>query len=81
MRFKPSQMGLLSFRHQVMFDSFVSPWTIAHQAPLPWDFSGKNTEVDCHFLLQGLFLTQGWNVSLLHSQAGSLSLNHQDTPS
>ena len=27
-------MGLLSCRHQVMFESFVSPWTIAHQASL-----------------------------------------------
>ena len=25
----------------------------------PWDFSGKNTEVGCHFLLQGIFLIQG----------------------
>jgi len=24
----------------------------------PWDFSDKNTEVGCHFLLQGIFLTQ-----------------------
>ena len=24
-----------------------------------WDFSGKNTGVGCHFLLQGIFLTQG----------------------
>ena len=23
----------------------------------PWDFSGKNTGVGCHFLLQGIFLT------------------------
>ena len=25
----------------------------------PWDFPGKNTGVGCHFLLQGIFLTQG----------------------
>ena len=25
----------------------------------PWDFSSKNTGVDCHFLLQGIFLIQG----------------------
>ena len=25
----------------------------------PWDSSGKNTGVDCHFLLQGIFPTQG----------------------
>ena len=26
----------------------------------PWDFAGNNTGVACHFLLQGIFLTQGW---------------------
>ena len=25
----------------------------------PWDSLGKNTRVGCHFLLQGVFLTQG----------------------
>ena len=25
----------------------------------PWDFPGKNTGAGCHFLLQGIFLTQG----------------------
>ena len=34
------------------------PWTVAHQALL-WDFPGKNTGMGCHFLLQGIFLTQG----------------------
>ena len=27
----------------------------------PWDSPGKNTEVGCHFLLQGIFLMQGSN--------------------
>ena len=31
---------------------FVTPWTVARQAP--WDFSGKNIEVGCHSLLQGI---------------------------
>ena len=31
----------------------------------PWDFPGKNTGVGCHFLLQGIFLTQGWDPHLL----------------
>ena len=38
---------------------------------------GKNTGVGCHFLLQGIFPTQGWNPHLLHWQVGSLPLNHQ----
>ena len=32
----------------------------------PWDSPGKNTGVGCHALLQGIFLTQGSNLSLLH---------------
>ena len=30
-----------------------------------WDFLGENTGVGCHFLLQGIFPTQGLNPSLL----------------
>ena len=46
----------------------------------PWDFPGKDTGVECHFLLQGIFLTQGWNPSLPHLQANSLPLSHQRSP-
>ena len=45
---------------------FVAPWTEAHQILCPWDSPGKNTGVGCHFLLQGIFLTQGSNQCLLH---------------
>ena len=38
---------------------FVTPWTVAFQAPLSMGFPGKNIGVGCHFLLQGIFLTQG----------------------
>ena len=31
----------------------------------PWDFPGKNTGVGCHFLLQGILLTLGYNLCLL----------------
>ena len=43
----------------------------------PWDFPGKNTEVCCHFLLQGILPIQGPNqhlLCLLHWQADSLRL-------
>ena len=43
----------------------------------PWSSSGKNTGVGSHFLLQGIFLTQGLNLRLLcllYWQAGSLPL-------
>ena len=32
----------------------------------PWNSPGKNTGVGCHFLLQGIFLTQGSNPGLPH---------------
>ena len=32
----------------------------------PWDFLGKSTGVACHFLLQGIFLTQVLNLGPLH---------------
>ena len=40
-----------------------------------WNFPGKNTGVGCHFLLQGIFPTQGSNPHLLHWQADTLSLS------
>ena len=49
----------------------------------PWDFPGKKTGVGCHFLLQEIFPTQGWNpslLSLLHWQADSLLVCHLDRP-
>ena len=46
----------------------------------PWDSPGKSTRVGCHFLLQGIFQTQGSNPCLLHWQADSLPLSHQGSP-
>ena len=43
-------------------------------------FPGKNTGVGCHFLLQGLFPTQGSDLCLLHWQVNSLPLSHQGSP-
>ena len=44
-----------------------------------WNFSVKNTEMGCHFLLQGIFPTQELNpglLHLLHWLSGSFLLNH-----
>ena len=40
----------------------------------PWNFPGKNTGAGCHFLLQGIFLTQGLNPHLLHWQRDSTTV-------
>ena len=50
----------------------------------PWDYPGKNTGVDWHDLLQGIFLTQGSNqhlLCLLHWQADYSPLSHLGSPS
>ena len=41
----------------------ATPW--AARLLYPWDFPGKNTGVGCHFLIQGIFLTQVLNLYLL----------------
>ena len=43
----------------------ATQWTVACQAPLSRNYLGKNAGVDSHFLLQGIFLTQGSNPGLL----------------
>ena len=43
----------------------------------PWDFPGKNTAVDCHSLLQGIFPTQGSNPGLPHCRQILYQLSHQ----
>ena len=46
---------------------FATPWAVACTRLLrPWAFLGKSTRVGCHFLLQGIFLTQGSNPGLPH---------------
>ena len=45
----------------------------------PWDSAAQNTGVGCHFLLQGIFPTQGSDphlLHLLHWQVDSLPLSH-----
>ena len=37
---------------------FATPWMVAYQAPFPMGFPWQDTGVGCHFLLQGIFLTQ-----------------------
>ena len=54
----------------------------------PWSFPGKSTGAGCHFLLQGVFPTQGSNLHLLlhllrvlHCQVDSLPVSHLGNPS
>ena len=59
---------------------FVTPWTVAQQAPLSIGFTRQEYWSGLPFPSPGLFLTQGLNPHLLwlpHWQAGSLPLSHE----
>ena len=64
----------------VVSDS-LRPWGL--QSTCAWDSPGKNTGGRCHFLLEGVFPTQGWSLHLLHLlhwQAGSLPVAQPRKP-
>ena len=60
----PSQLTRTCSRSGMSNSSL--PHELVLQAPLSVGFSSKNTGVCCHFLFQGVFLTQGWKLLLLH---------------
>ena len=51
--------------HSVMSDSLLPCGLQPTRLLRPWDSPGKNSRVCCHFLLQRIFPTQGWNPHLL----------------
>ena len=56
----------MKWSRSVVSDS-LRPHGLGHTRLLSrWDFLGKSTGVGCHFLLQGIFLTQRSNLGLRH---------------
>ena len=45
-----------------------------------WNFPGKNTGMGCHFLLQGIFLTQGSNPGRLRCRQILYHLSYREVP-
>ena len=69
------QCSSLCLLHLVQL--FVTPWIVTHHAPLSMGFSRPEYWSGLHVLLQGIFLTQGYNwrlLCLLYWQAGSLPI-------
>ena len=56
----------------------VTPWTVAHQAPLSIEFSNQEYWNVFPFLLQGIFLTQGSNSGLLHCRRILYQPSHKE---
>ena len=62
----------------VMSDSLRPHGLYPTRLLCPWDFPGNTTGVDCHFLLQGIFPTQGSNPGLLNYRQTLYCLSHQE---
>ena len=57
---------------------FVTPMDCSPPgSSVPEDSPGKNTEVGCHALLQGIFPTHGSNPGLLHRRWNLYRLSHK----
>ena len=61
----PAGDGCVCVSHSVMPDSLRSHGLQSTRFLCPWDFLVKDTGVGCHFLLEGIFPTQGSNPCLL----------------
>ena len=56
---------------------FASLWSVAARLLCPWDSPGKNTGLDCHALLHGIFYTQELNPGFLYCRQVFYCLNYQ----
>ena len=78
---KSSKEVKVSVTHLVMLKSLWPHGLQPARLLCVWDSPGKNTGVGCHFLLQGIFLTQGSSPRLLHCRQIPHCLSHQRSPS
>ena len=59
---------------------FVTPWSVAHQAPLLMEFSRQEYWSGFPFPTPGIFPTQASNPCLLQRETDSLPLHHLGKP-
>ena len=69
----------MSVCHSVVSDS-LWPHGLLASLLCPRNSPGQNTGVVCHFLLQGIFATQGSNPGLSHCRQMLYHLSHQGSP-
>ena len=60
--------------------ALCDPMNCSPPGSRPWESPGKNTGVDFHALLQGIFPTQRLNPDLLHFRHILYCLSHQGSP-
>ena len=71
---------LLLFSHSFMSDSFVTTWTVTHQASLSIGFSGQDYWSELPFPSPGDLPDPGMKPTSPILQADSLLLNHWRSP-
>ena len=69
-----------SVSHSVVSNSLRHLGLQSTRLHCPWNSPGRNTEVGCHLLLQGIFQTQGSNPGLLRCRQILYHLSHQKNP-
>ena len=69
--------GCAVLSRSVMSDSLQPHGLWPTRLFCPWGLLGKNTEVRCHSLLQGIFPIQGSKPGLLHCRQNLSHLSHQ----
>ena len=65
----------------VLLGIVASPEIDSFRLLSPWDFPGNSSGVDCRFLPQGIFQTQGSNPGLPHCRQMLYRLSQQGSPS
>ena len=66
----------IKWSRSVVSDSLQPHGLLPTRLLRPWDFPGKSTGVGCHFLLQGIFMTQGLDLGLPHCRQMLYHLSH-----
>ena len=79
-RCNKASTSVIAVHEKALKSESASRLVMSYSFLCPWDFPGKNMGMGCHFLLQGIFPTQGLDSSLLHWQVMPLPLSQQGSP-
>ena len=77
---KLKHQTFLGSNHSVIFDSLQPHGLCPFRLLYLWNSPGMNTGVGSHSLIQGIFLTSGLNLGLLHCRQILYCLSHSGSP-
>ena len=71
---------MTSVSHQIMSNCLGPHGLQPTRLLCPWNIPGEHTGMDCHFLLQGIFLSKGSNSGFPRCRQTLYRLSHQVSP-